>query len=158
MFIDKQSIDGRGEIRLSNLPPDGDPNWYIGGIRYLAVLVMLMLSLSTASDLPILMVGLGIIFHNADHALQCFGSRLSDQQGCHCGLTGTFLEHRSLPPVFESRRGHIWRVFHLWLRFITFGCRTADLVYHVHKSGRKTPIMIIIYRTSIKLLPWEKLS
>ena len=33
---------------------------------------------------------------------------------------GYVLDHRTLPPVFESRRAHIWRVFHLWLRFITF--------------------------------------
>jgi len=41
-------------------------------------------------------------------------------------------------------RVHIWRMFHLWLRFITFGGRSAYLAYHVHKSGRKTPIVIII--------------
>jgi len=45
--------------------------------------------------------------------------------------------------VFESRRGHIWRVFHLWLCFITFGGRSAHLPYQVHKSGCKTPIIII---------------
>ena len=53
------------------------------------------------------------------------------------GLTGSALDHRSLPREFESRRRHIWRVFHLWLLFITFGCRSAHLPYHVHKSGRK---------------------
>ena len=31
---------------------------------------------------------------------------------------------------------HIWRVFHLRLRLITFGGRSAQLAYHVHKSGR----------------------
>jgi len=36
------------------------------------------------------------------------------------GLVDSALDHRSLPSEFESRRGHIWRVFHLWLRFITF--------------------------------------
>ena len=46
--------------------------------------------------------------------------------------------------MFESRRGHIWRLFHLWLRFITVGGRSAHLAYHVHKSGRKTSIIIII--------------
>ena len=57
----------------------------------------------------------------------------------------------------ESRRGHIWRVFRLWLRLITFACRSAHLAYHVHKSVRKTPIVIIFrkcnlfkrYRTSV---------
>ena len=53
---------------------------------------------------------------------------------------GSVLDHISLPTVFESRRGNIWRVFHLWLRFITFGGRSAHLVYHVHKSDRKTSI------------------
>jgi len=37
------------------------------------------------------------------------------------------LDQRSLPPEFEYRGGHIWRVFHFWLRLITFGCRSAHL-------------------------------
>ena len=56
------------------------------------------------------------------------------------GLTVSALDHRSLPLEFESRHGHNWRVFHLWLRFITFGGRAAHLAYHVHKSGHKTSI------------------
>jgi len=51
------------------------------------------------------------------------------------------LDHRSLPPVFEYRRGHIWKLFHLWLRFITFGGRSVHLAYQVHKSGRKRSII-----------------
>ena len=35
-----------------------------------------------------------------------------------------------------------WRVFHRWLRFITFGGRSAHLAYHVHWSARKTSIVI----------------
>ena len=58
--------------------------------------------------------------------------------------SGSVSDHRSLPPVFESRRGHIWRLLHLWLRFITFGGRSAHLAYHVRKSGRKKSIIIII--------------
>jgi len=58
--------------------------------------------------------------------------------------SGSVLDHRSLPPVFESRRGHIRRLFRLSLRLITFGGRSAHLVYQVHKSGRKTSIIIII--------------
>ena len=58
--------------------------------------------------------------------------------------SGSVLDHRSLSPVFESRRGHIWRLFHLWLRFSTFGGRSAHLAYLVHKSGRKTSFIIII--------------
>jgi len=48
-----------------------------------------------------------------------------------CGLTGSVLDHRSLPPEFESRRGHIWRVFHLWPCLITFGGRSVHSAYHV---------------------------
>jgi len=58
--------------------------------------------------------------------------------------SGSMLDHRSLPPMFEYRRGHIWRLFRLWLRLITFGGRSAHLAYLVHKSGRKTSIIIII--------------
>jgi len=54
------------------------------------------------------------------------------------------LDHSSLPPEFESRRENIRRVFHLYLRFITFGGHSAHLAYHVHKGGRKTSIIIII--------------
>ena len=61
---------------------------------------------------------------------------------------GSVLDHTSLPPVFESRHGHIWRMFHLWLRFTTFGGRSAHLAYHVHRSGRKTPIIIILHLIS----------
>jgi len=56
---------------------------------------------------------------------------------------GSVLDHRSLPPVFESRREHIWRMFHLWLRFITFGGHSAHLAYRVYKSGPRTSITII---------------
>jgi len=55
--------------------------------------------------------------------------------------SGSVLDRRSLPPVFETRRGHSWSVFHLWLRFITFGGRSAHLAYHVYKCSRKTPII-----------------
>jgi len=55
-------------------------------------------------------------------------------------LVGSALDHRSLPPEFDSRRGHIW--FHLWFRLITFRDCSAHLAYLVHKSGRKTSIII----------------
>ena len=48
--------------------------------------------------------------------------------------------------------GHIWRLFHLWLCFITFGGRLAHLAYHVHKSGRKTLIIIIFWEITEVLL------
>ena len=54
---------------------------------------------------------------------------------------GSVLDHRSLPPVFESQHGNIWRLFRLRLRLITFGGRSAHLACHVHKSGRKTSII-----------------
>ena len=58
--------------------------------------------------------------------------------------SSSVLDHRSLPPMFESQHGHIWRLFHLWLHFITFRGCSAHFAYHVHKSGRKTPIIIIM--------------
>ena len=60
------------------------------------------------------------------------------------GLTCSALDHIALLPEFESRRWHIWRALHLWLRFITYGCRSAHLAYLVHKNGRKTSITIIV--------------
>jgi len=55
--------------------------------------------------------------------------------------SGSALDHKSLLSKFKSRLGRIWTVFHIWLRFITFGSRSAHLAYPVHKSGRKTPII-----------------
>jgi len=57
--------------------------------------------------------------------------------------SGSVLDNISPPPGFKSRRGHIWRMFHLWLRFITLGGSSAHLAYHVHQGGRKTSIIII---------------
>ena len=71
--------------------------------------------------------------------------------------SGSVLDHRSLPPVFESRHGHIWRAFHVWLHFITFGGRSAHLAYHVHKSGCKTSI-IIINHSSVELIKSNKIG
>ena len=59
--------------------------------------------------------------------------------------TGSTLDHRSLPPEFDSWRGHIWKVFYLWLCFFTFGGRSAHSAYHEHKSGRKTSITTFIH-------------
>jgi len=56
--------------------------------------------------------------------------------------SGSVLDHRSLQPVFESRRGHIWRLFRFSLCLITFGSRSAHLAYLVHKSGHKTSTII----------------
>jgi len=74
--------------------------------------------------------------------------------------SGSVLDHRSLPPVFESWRRHIWRLFRLSLRFITFGCGSSHLAYLVHKSGRKTSIiimlLILIHLFQIHLLATHK--
>ena len=59
-------------------------------------------------------------------------------------LTDSVLDHRSLPSVFEYRRGYIWRLFHLCVHFITFEGRSVHLAYHVHKCGHKTSTLIII--------------
>ena len=42
----------------------------------------------------------------------------------------------------------MWRLFHLWLRFITFAGRLAHLAYRVHKSGRKISIVIILQKSA----------
>jgi len=77
--------------------------------------------------------------------------------GCLCGLTGGMVNYaRPLPPKLKSRHGHIWRVFHLWLRFITFGGRLAHLAYHVHKRCSKTSF--IFYFTGNRIfghVPWS---
>ena len=62
--------------------------------------------------------------------------------------SGSVLDHISLPPVFESRRGHIWRLFRLSLRLITVGSRSAHLAYRVHKSGRKTSSLSKLFYVS----------
>ena len=61
--------------------------------------------------------------------------------------SGSVLDRRSLPPVFESRREHIWRVFHLWLRLITFGGRSAHLAYRVAVKHQSSSSSIITLRT-----------
>jgi len=67
------------------------------------------------------------------------------------GLAGRALEHRSLLSEFESSDGHIWKVFHLWFHFITFGGCSAHLVYHAHKISSKTSNNIIMYWVSKKM-------
>ena len=57
------------------------------------------------------------------------------------GLIGSALDHRSLPPVFESRRGaylkgvsSLTSLHYVWRSLGPFS------LYHVHRSGRKTSI------------------
>jgi len=69
-------------------------------------------------------------------------SRVSSRDNWHLGRappwsSSSVLDHSSLPPVFESQHGHIWRLFHLWLRFITFEGCLAHLAYLVHKVAVK---------------------
>ena len=63
---------------------------------------------------------------------------------------GSVLDYRSLPPVFESRCGHIWRLFHLWLCYIIFWGRSAHLAYHVYKIG----VMGYVCQNNI-YFPWN---
>ena len=46
-------------------------------------------------------------------------------------------------PNFKPRLGYIRRLFHLSLRFMTFGGRSAHLGYLVHRSGRKTGTFLL---------------
>ena len=77
------------------------------------------------------------------HATYLYTLSYSLPEGRLRSLIGSALDHRSLPPEFISGLGHIWKVCHRWLRFIIFGGGLAHLAYHVHKSGRKTSIIII---------------
>jgi len=43
----------------------------------------------------------------------CSGSEFQRDEGRLRGLTSSVLDHSSLLPEFESRRGHILRVFYL---------------------------------------------
>ena len=79
----------------------------------------------------------GLTWPKAHHITSTF----NHQTGAPPWSSGSMLDDRSLPPEFESQ--HIWRLFHLWLRLITFGGRSAHLAYLMHRSGHKTPIIII---------------
>ena len=57
-------------------------------------------------------------------------------------LTGSAVGRISIAPGFKPRLGYFRRVFHLSLRLITFGGRSAHLAYLVQKSGRKTTTFI----------------
>ena len=55
-----------------------------------------------------------------------------------CDLAHCTIGQISVAPRFKLRPGYIRRVFHLSLRLITFGGRSAHLAYLVHKGGLKT--------------------
>jgi len=66
--------------------------------------------------------------------------------------SGSVLDHRSLPPGFEFRRGHIWRLFHLWPSFINDLWRSlGPFSLPFAQNGRKTPIIIIIIILSVTM-------
>ena len=46
-------------------------------------------------------------------------------------------------------------MFYLWLRFITFGCRSAHLAYHGHKSGHKTLIITKTTKLHLKIEQYQ---
>jgi len=69
---------------------------------------ILVVCIDICSDVP------SALFQQDEHYLSpLIGERFH-------GLIGSLLNHRSLPPEFESLLGHISRVFHLLLCFITF--------------------------------------
>ena len=53
-------------------------------------------------------------------------------------LTGSAVGHRSIVSGLKPLPGYVRRVFHLSVRLIIIGGRSAHLAYLVHKSGRKT--------------------
>ena len=59
-------------------------------------------------------------------------------------ITDSMLGHRSTTPGFKHWPGYVRRVFHLSLRFITFGRRSANFTYLVQKSGRETATFIFL--------------
>ena len=67
------------------------------------------------------------------------------------GLTSRVVGHRSIAPGFKSRPGYVRMVFHLSLRLITVGGRSAHLDNPVHQSVHKTAIFTIFTNTFGKL-------
>ena len=116
------SIDFRKESRPRFRPKTQD----IWEHLYIFSLFSPVLHLRTPNSLNCADVSLNYI-----HPSICTASPIGRLRG----LIGSALDHRSLPAEFESRRGHICKVFHLSLRLITFGGRSAHLAYQVHKSG-----------------------
>ena len=86
--------------------------------------------------------------------LQCVENCLSRWSSC------SVLDHGSLRPVLKSRRGHIWRLFHPWLRFITFGGRSARLsptlcavVAVKHQSSSSSATIWKLTSSDLPILP-----
>ena len=81
-----------------------------------------------------ILLGIAVFFLHTHTTLS-----LGLPSACLRGPTGSTLDHRSLPPEFASRCGHIWRVFQLWL------VCSVHLAYHVPKYGRKMSIIILAH-------------
>ena len=60
-------------------------------------------------------------------------------------LTGSVVGHISIAPGFKRRPDYVRSVFHLSLRLVIFGGRSAHLAYLLHKIGRKTATFWITY-------------
>ena len=54
-----------------------------------------------------------------------------NSQSCLNGITGSIVGHRSGPPEFRTRHGHVWRVFNFSLCLVTAGGCSAHLAYFV---------------------------
>ena len=52
----------------------------------------------------------------------------------------------SIAPGLKHRPGYVRRVFHLSLRLINYGGRSAQLAYRVHKSGIKPQYLHFYFR------------
>ena len=60
---------------------------------------------------------------------------LSLHRGHLRGLTGRVVGHGSVAPGYKPRPGYVRTVFHLSLRYVTVGGRSAHLAYLVYNSG-----------------------
>jgi len=66
-------------------------------------------------------------------------------------ITGSAVGYSSIGAGFKPRPDYVRRVFHLWLRLITFWGRSAHLAYRVQKSSLKNSNIYIF-------LPMGRLS
>ena len=62
------------------------------------------------------------------------------------------MDHRSLQPYVQPWRGHIWWVLHLWLRFITFGGRSARSIMFTKVAVKHQSSIKIIVAPSVGCL------
>jgi len=84
--------------------------------------------------------------------------RLGIVLGCHHGLTGSAIGHRSIAPGFKPRPSYVRRVFRLSLWLITFGDRSTHLAYLVPKSGRETATFTFLWIVLIRRVTYSTRS